>query len=144
MQIKVESGGWPDECKNNPEKKAKYLKDYADIGIVLNPTVLDDGVNEGMRFIAKQFLNSLWGRWGLRLNLDKHVVIDVDKNFKAWRDIVFDDTLLVNTTVEINENKHLLVYRKKEGFEQSHPSSSIFVASRTTYDRHLRKFIQKF
>ena len=61
VKFKVQSSGWPDVCEDNPKEKQKYLDLYRSIDVDLDPGKLDEGVNEGMRFIAKQFLNSLWG-----------------------------------------------------------------------------------
>lgn len=56
---KVQASGWPDESWSKLEKDA-WLKEYAEMGIFIDPEKLADR-NEGMRYIAKQYLNALWG-----------------------------------------------------------------------------------
>ena len=40
----------------------EFLGNYNAIGIDIDRSKLDQGVNEGMRYIAKLFNNSLWGK----------------------------------------------------------------------------------
>ena len=61
LKIKVECSGWPASCDTD-EKKTEYIDKYQQLyGVKLNRDTLDRGVNEGNRYIAKQFLNSMWG-----------------------------------------------------------------------------------
>jgi hypothetical protein len=50
--------------------KAEYIeRNRLEYGIELDPEKVEK--NEGLRYIAKICLNSLWGRFGLRCNLVK-------------------------------------------------------------------------
>ena len=68
MKLKTEASGWPEELEHAETADAQFdvmeefLGNYRDIGIDLNKDRLNEGVNEGMRYIAKLFLNSLWGK----------------------------------------------------------------------------------
>lgn len=56
----------------------------------------------------------MWGRWGLRDGLDKHVVVDNDYDFeKIWGDLGLE----VRAPIHVSNDKTMLIYSKKHGFE---------------------------
>ena len=69
LKIKQECSDWPEHVITDADK-AKYVKDYFEVeGIQLDPTKI--GYNPGLRAVAKNCLNNLWGRFGMRDNLPK-------------------------------------------------------------------------
>lgn len=123
IKIKTEASGWPESCtdpENAPEKnemlKKKFIDHYkANFDIDLERDVLDEGLNEGMRYIAKQFLNSLWGRFGLRSNLYDH---KVTSNRDDFCDVWYNPKLECRHPIKLDEqgSKILLVGGKSKKF----------------------------
>ena len=69
LKIKQECSDWPKHVTTD-EDKAKYVQDYFEVeGIQLDPAKI--GYNPGLRAVAKNCLNNLWGRFGMRDNLPK-------------------------------------------------------------------------
>ena len=66
LKLKQQASGWPDWC-NTDEDKQKYLQDYfMKEGIRLDWDFIEH--NPGLRSLAKLVLNSMWGKFGQRLN----------------------------------------------------------------------------
>ncbi|KAH7689649.1 hypothetical protein AAVH_40352 [Aphelenchoides avenae] len=69
-RIKLEASKWPDTVKDDEELKKEYIIEYLQMqGINIDPEKV--GHNEGMSYVAKLFLNSLWGRFGIQNQLSK-------------------------------------------------------------------------
>ena len=74
--MKTEYSGWPSSC-DTEEAKCRYVAKYNELfGITLDRATLDKGVNEGLRYIAKQFLNSLWGYVNLKSSKKKFFFLE--------------------------------------------------------------------
>ena len=66
LKLKVEASGWPHENMTQDEKQ-QYIQAFKTIeGIELDPENI--AYNPGMRALAKFTLNSMWGKFGQRLN----------------------------------------------------------------------------
>ena len=69
MRIKQESSGYPAHVKTQ-EDREKYVQDYlSHEGIQLDPSKI--AKNPGLRAIAKNNLNVLWGKFAERENMKK-------------------------------------------------------------------------
>lgn len=102
LKIKQEKSGKPTHIETG-EDMAKYVSDYeAREGIKLDPSSIER--NEGLRFISKLMLNSLWGKLSQRENLDQTEIVstyqqlmamvgDSKKEVKA-AEIVHEDTVI--------------------------------------------------
>ena len=66
LQIKEEASGWPEGCTTPAQKQAHVDAYYAQEGIRLDPTKIQK--NPGLRALAKMMLNSMWGKFGQRIN----------------------------------------------------------------------------
>lgn len=56
----------------------------------------------------------MWGRWGLKDHLEKHVIVKNQEEFeKYWNDL----RLEVRHPIHLRNNKVMLVYKKLLGFE---------------------------
>ena len=92
--------------------------------------------NAGMRSIAKLCLNSLWGKFGQRINLTQTRYVTEPKEFY---EILLDETLddlniqfLTNDMIQMN-------YNIKNKFVDNHNNTNIFVAAFTT--SHAREML---
>ena len=86
LKIKQEASGYPDWVETD-EDKDKYILQYkTEQGIQLEKNKIE--YNPGLRAIAKLCLNSLWGKFGMRLNMTKTEIID---NPAKYTSIMFDD-----------------------------------------------------
>ena len=112
LQYKQEADGWPSWVKTE-EDKDKYISDFkAREGIGLRKDHIKK--NPGLRFIAKLFLNTLWGKLAQRPNLlqtticktyDDYWKLTEDENIKIKGEImVNEDTLIVNHVQIDDEN----------------------------------------
>ena len=87
-RIKTQAKGWPPHIteKTDPieikKLKAKYIKDV----LLMDKVELDENeivFNPGLYFVAKKFLNSLWGKLGQRPNLQKTSIVYSEKEFRV-------------------------------------------------------------
>lgn len=93
-----------------------------------------------MYLISKLLLNSLYGRFGMALDLESHNVIDEDKvgNFLEEYDYISD-------LIPLNNGKCILSYSKnKENSDSTSKNVSIGIAAAiTSYARiHMQQFLQ--
>ncbi len=75
FKMKSESDGYPDfvNIASEDAKDAYRRSFFEKEGIELNKDNMK--VNPGMRAIAKLLCNALWGKWGERLDYEKHFII---------------------------------------------------------------------
>ena len=72
LKIKQESSGWPAWVQTEQDRE-RYIKEYEEKeGIKLDSTKISK--NPALRYIAKIFLNSLWGKFAQRPNQIKHEI----------------------------------------------------------------------
>jgi hypothetical protein len=109
LKMKEESTGWPTQCKTDKEKR-RFLREYKKReGIDLDAAELDKGPNPSKRNISKLLLNSLWGKFCQRSNLNKTVVTTSPEDF--WKYFT-DDTCEVLDVWHVSEGLDRLVVRK--------------------------------
>ena len=126
MKIKMESS----ELKIGEGCTYKSVDEYRSIvksklGIELGEIKF----NPGMRSIAKLCLNSLWGKFGQRNNMNKtEYVTEPSEFYKILLDEKIDD---LNIHF-INEDMVEMTYNLKEQFVDNSKDSNIFIAAFTT------------
>ena len=69
----------------------------------------------------------MWGRWGLRDGLEKHKVVSQEE----YENMECDPTIDVRG-YSIDDDMVLAIYKKRGIYVESHPTSSPFLAARTT------------
>ena len=139
--MKEESSGWPDYCKTNEEKE-NFLREYKKReGIELDRNELDKGLNPSKRQISKLLLNSLWGKFCQRSNLNKVIITNCPEDF--WQ-FFLDDTMEVLDVMHITEELDRLVIRQKKDFPDAPDTNNVPVAAFvTSWARlHLYSFIE--
>ena len=92
--------------------------------------------NPGMRSIAKLCLNSLWGKFGQRVNMTQTKYVTEPKEFYK---ILLDDTIDNLTMLFVNEDMVQMDYNLKDQFVDNHNNTNIFIAAFTT--SHAREML---
>ena len=127
LKIKQEASGWPAGVETEEQKQA-YIQDYYKReGIQLEYHKIEK--NPGLRTLAKTMLNSMWGKFGQRLNKTQVQEFDDPKAFHRFLDT---DTLDVRHVSIMNDQMVEVLYQyQKEDIPVS-PNLNIFVACFTT------------
>jgi len=157
LKIKQEASGLPDWV-TKPDKDnciEDYKLDYilsltqderTDLYIELyneNQGILMDKSkivkNKGLRAIAKLCLNSLWGKFGQRVNMPQTEIIGSENNKKYW-DIMFNDKYCNQNIYEIDEKRVEMSFKLKDEYIKNDFNTNIAVASFTTSSARLRLY----
>jgi len=135
LKIKQEASGKPPWCKTETDLE-KYIKDYhKNQGILLDRNKIE--TNPGLRAIAKLCLNSLWGKFGQRLNMPKNEIIS-DSNI--FTKIMFNDQYTGQSWNMIDDLRMEMTYKVKDEFIQDDYNTNIAIASYTTSHARLRLY----
>ncbi|XP_018334518.2 uncharacterized protein LOC108743448 [Agrilus planipennis] len=130
MKIKLETS--PHNYESN-EAYARIIKEQTGIELDLNKI----GVNPGRRAIAKICLNSLWGKFGQRLNMSQSEFVT---DPKRWYEILLDDKIHISNCIFVNEDVVHVTYKYKDMFVEDSTSTNIFIATFTTSNARLRLY----
>ena len=135
LKIKQEASGYPDWVETEDDKD-KYIRQYEERqGIKLHkPDIVK---NPGLRAIAKLCLNSLWGKFGQRLNLGETKIIDRVDEFEK---IVTNPEYENINWIELGNNKMEISYCIKEQFVENDFNTNIAIACFTTSSARLRLY----
>ena len=83
LKIKQEASGWPPWVEDDETKRLQYIEDYFQHeGIRLDYHKIEK--NPGLRTLAKMMLNSMWGKFGQRLNKTQLQEFDDPKAFHQF------------------------------------------------------------
>tara|TARA_R110000824_G_scaffold2946_2_gene13443 strand:- start:82 stop:3975 length:3894 start_codon:yes stop_codon:yes gene_type:complete len=135
LKIKQESSGFPTWCLNENDKQ-RYIDDYHNRqGIKLDKNKIRK--NKGMRAVAKLCLNSLWGKFGQRINQKQTEVISDKKRFD---EIMFGGEYQKQDFYMIDENRMEINYEMKDEFVSLDFSTNIAIATFTTSNARLRLY----
>ncbi|XP_072377837.1 uncharacterized protein [Diabrotica undecimpunctata] len=130
MKIKLETS--PHTYATN-EEYARAVKEQMDIDLDLEKIT----PNPGKRAVAKICLNSLWGKFGQRMNMKQtEYVVDV----KRWYEVLMNDKINLTNVTFINDNIAQVSYDFKDVFVEDPTSTNIFVALFTTSNARLRLY----
>ena len=89
-------------------------------GIDLRPEKIQN--NPGLRYIAKLCLNSLWGRFALKNNLTKTVIVDTPSKFLKY----FDNYRIeIKTIDQLTDVAMMISYIDRAGYITEHACSNI-------------------
>ena len=109
LKIKQEASGWPEDNMTE-EQKQTYIQNYFEHeGIQLEYDKIKE--NKGLRTLAKLMLNSMWGKFGQRLNKTQIQTFDDPQAFHRFLDT---DTLDVRHVSVINDDMVEVYYQHQE------------------------------
>ena len=134
LKIKQEASGWPKWVGDDETKRQQYIREYHEHeGIQLEYDKIEH--NPGLRALAKMILNSMWGKFGQRLNKTQVKEFSDSQAFHRFLDT---DTLDVRHVSVINDHLVEVHYQHQEEDIPVSPNLNIFIASFTTSWARLR------
>ena len=136
LKIKQEASGWPSWVGDDETKRQQYLREYEEHeGIHLEYEKIEH--NAGLRTLAKMMLNSMWGKFGQRLNKTQVKEFDDPQAFHRFLDT---DTLDVRHVSVMNDAMVEVHYQHQNEDIPVSPNLNIFVAAFTTCWARLRLY----
>ena len=136
LKIKQEASGWPSWVGEDETKRQQYLREYFEHeGIQLEYNKIQK--NPGLRTLAKMMLNSMWGKFGQRLNKTQVQTFDDPQAFHRFLDT---STLDVRHVSVINDQLVEVHYQYQDEDIPVSPNLNIFVACFTTCWARLRLY----
>ena len=128
LKIKQEASGWPHHVGNDEVKRRQYIDEYYEHeGIRLDYHQIEK--NSGLRTLAKMMLNSMWGKFGQRLNKTQVKSFDDPEAFHHFLD---NERVDVRHVSIINDNLVEVHFQHLDEDIPVSPNLNIFVASFTT------------
>ena len=135
LKIKQEASGWPTGVDTEAQKQ-EYIKNYFEQeGIQLEYDKIEK--NPGLRTLAKMMLNSMWGKFGQRLNKTQ---VQTFHNPQAFHRFLDTSTLDVRHVSVINDDLVEVHYQYQDEDIPVSPNLNIFVACFTTCWARLRLY----
>ena len=135
LKIKQEASGWPEENMTEQDKQT-YIDNYFEQeGIRLEYDKIEK--NPGLRTLAKMMLNSMWGKFGQRLNKTQVQPFQDPQSFHRFLDT---STLDVRHVSVINDQLVEIHYQYQDEDIPVSPNLNIFVACFTTCWARLRLY----
>jgi hypothetical protein len=135
LKIKQEASGWPEWCKEKCDKE-QYIQNYrAHEGIELCESLIQH--NPGLRSIAKNALNALWGKFGQRSNFVSTVYISEPEQYV---ELMTNDGIEISDVQYVNDEFVLMKYKKKEDFVETCSYTNIVIAAYTTAHARLKLY----
>ena len=136
LKIKQEASGWPQGVEEDETKRQQCIRDYyKHEGIQLEYDKIQK--NPGLRTLAKMMLNSMWGKFGQRLNKTQLQTFDDPQAFHRFLDT---NTLDVQHVSVINEDMVEVHYKHQDEDIPVSPNLNIFVACFTTCHARLKLY----
>ena len=133
LKIKQEASGWPEDNMTEEQKQTYIQKYFEHEGIQLDYHKIQK--NPGLRTLAKLMLNSMWGKFGQRLNKTQIQTFDDPQAFHRFLET---DTLDIRHVSVINDDMVEVHYQHQEEDIPVSPNLNIFVAAFTTCHARLR------
>ena len=135
LKIKQQASGWPDWCKTENDKHS-YIDLYEKKeGIRLDYNKVKK--NTGLRAIAKLMLNSFWGKFGQRSNMQQ---VDIIDNPKMYFDKLTSDREDVTAVNFISDETVEMRWKYKEEFVESSTKTNVIIAAYTTSQARLKLY----
>ena len=135
LKIKQEASGWPKDDMSEEAKQAYIQKYFEKEGIQLEYDNIKK--NPGLRTLAKLMLNSMWGKFGQRLNKTQIQAFDDPHTFHQFLD---KDSLDVRHVSVVNDQTVEVHYQNQKEDIRVSPNLNIFVACFTTCHARLKLY----
>ena len=139
-KIKQEASGFPSNCYTNGElddgKVDKYIDNYYhNEGIKLNKENIE--YNPGLRTIAKNILNALWGKFAQNENNTK---VEFLSEYDELLNLANDHNTELTSVDFVNETVTRVTYKKKEEMNILLKTGNVIVACFVTVYAQLELF----
>lgn len=127
LKIKQEADGWPSWVKTEDDKD-RYIEDFYDReGIRLDRDKIVK--NPALRFIAKLFLNTLWGKLAQRPNQKQTFVCNTVNDY--WK-LAKNEEMVVTGELMVNEDTLIMSYKHKNDETSKVGDTSLAISSFVT------------
>ena len=133
LKIKAEAGGYKGDNID------EYIAKYAELGIELEKDNIKP--NKGLKLLAKNMLNNLWGKFGQKDNLPTTEYVNSDKWFRLLQRHKEGKIELKNETL-IDDDCAYVQYIEKESDNTSLLSTNVALAGFVTSQARLRLYKQ--
>ena len=132
LKIKQEASGFPSYCYDgeelNDEKCEKYISDYhKNEGIKLDKENIK--YNPGLRTIAKNILNALWGKFAQNENNTK---VEFISEYEELLNLANDKNIDLTSVDFVNEGVTRVTYKNKDEMKIPLKTGNVIVASFVT------------
>jgi G:T-mismatch repair DNA endonuclease (very short patch repair protein) len=135
LKIKAEASGFPKWVKDESAKHA-YVDMYRKHeGIQLDVNKIE--VNPGLRSIAKLALNSFWGKFGQRSNLDQ---VEYMSHPEQLRSFLLDETKEITGVCFPCDELAQLQWRHTSDFVEPYSLGNPFIAAYTTAQARMKLY----
>uniref|UniRef100_A0A1I8J3Y8 DNA-directed DNA polymerase n=1 Tax=Macrostomum lignano TaxID=282301 RepID=A0A1I8J3Y8_9PLAT len=133
LKLKAESSGSPGMTE---DAKAAYMASFFEREGVRLEKVEE---NPGLRFVAKIFLNSLWGKFCQRDDLTSTEIVD---SYEAWLQRLTDPSIKVKSCEPVGESFMMLEYKPRIGgaVERAFKYANVPIGVFTTSHARLRPY----
>ena len=136
LKIKQEASSWPKWVGDDETKRQQYICDYYEHEGI--PKEYDKiAHNPGLRTLAKMMLNSMWGKFGQRLNKTQVKEFEDPQAFHRFLDTNTFDVCRVSV---INDHLVEVHYQHQDEDIPVSPNFNIFVTCFTTCWARLRLY----
>ncbi|KAF0021975.1 hypothetical protein F2P81_025772 [Scophthalmus maximus] len=126
LKGKQEASGYPADAVDE-ESRAQYIRDYeANQGILLDADKISQ--NAAKRQVSKLCLNSFWGKFAQRSNLNKTVLVSEPEEFFGY---MFSEKYNVKYFVFINDETALIQWSHGSRYPPN-KTDNVFIAAFTT------------
>lgn len=135
LKTKQEASGWPSSCVTEDQKNA-YIEEFLnreDVQLEYSKIVK----NPGLRSLAKLILNSFWGKFGQRENMQKTSIINQVSELER---LLADPAITVKHIEEINEDVQIVCWEYKEEAADLLSTVNVCIAAYTTAMARLKLY----
>ncbi len=127
LKLKQEASGWPDWCQTDDDKQT-YVDLYEQKeGIKLDYHRINK--NPGLRVLAKLMLNSFWGKFGQRSNMQQ---VDIVEDPQVYFDKLTSDHEDVTVVNFVSDEAVEMRWKFKEDFVEANCKTNVVIAAYTT------------
>uniref|UniRef100_A0A183CLX6 DNA-directed DNA polymerase n=1 Tax=Globodera pallida TaxID=36090 RepID=A0A183CLX6_GLOPA len=123
LRLKAEASGWPSGCESVAQREQHIRHMFDEDGIELRPERVRH--NPGLRQLAKDLLNSLWGKMAQRPERD---TVQYTDSARAFHALMEDNSQEVLSFTHINEHLDRCVVRKKEPYVMAPEHNNLAIA----------------
>ncbi len=135
LELKQEARGWPTWCETETDKQ-DYIRLYNDKeGIKLEHEKIKK--NKGMRALAKLMLNSFWGKFGQRSNMEQVQLVDEPA---VYFDKLTSDKEEVTVVNFVSKDIVEMRWKFKEDFVDDNAKTNVIIAAYTTAQARLQLY----
>lgn len=133
LKIKQEASGWPDWFKTEKQTYMDLYEQREGIRLEYHKIVK----NPGLRALAKLMLNSFWGKFGQRPNMQQ---VEILGEPHVYFDKLTSDREDVTAVNFVSENAVEMRWRYKEDFIESNSRANVIIAAYTTSQVRLKLY----